>query len=169
VTVALGAEMLLTGGLAASVEDGRARMERAIEGGAAAERFAAMVAALGGPRDLMERPEAHLAAAEVVRPVPAPRAGLVAGIDNRALGLAVVALGGGRMRAADPVDHAVGLTGLAGLGAAVSAGDPLAFVHARTDAEAEAAARTVNAAYEIAEDAPARGPLIARRIAGSAA
>jgi thymidine phosphorylase len=168
VTVALGAEMLLTGKLAASLDDGKAKMDRAIESGAAAERFARMVAALGGPKDMMERPDLHLARAEIVRPVAAPSGGHVTAIDNRALGLTVVALGGGRTRAQDPIDHAVGLTGLAGLGAKLAKGDPLATVHARTEAQATAAARAVAAAYTLADAAPATGPLIARRLEGGA-
>jgi thymidine phosphorylase len=127
-----------------------------------------MVVALGGPPDLMERPDRHLAAAPVVRMVKAPRAGFVSAVDNRALGLAVVALGGGRTRAADPVDHAVGLTGLAGLGAEVGPDAPLAVVHARGDAAAERAAADVAAAYAIADAAPTRGLLIAERIVGRA-
>jgi thymidine phosphorylase len=166
VTVALGAEMLLTGGLVQSVDEGLARMDHAVTSGAAAEIFARMVVALGGPADLLERPAAHLAAAEVIRPVVAPAGGIVDRIDNRGLGLAVVALGGGRTRAADPIDHAVGLTELVGLGGTVSKGDPLAMVHARSDAAAEAAAQTVLAAYGIGSAMPAIGPLIAKRLEG---
>jgi thymidine phosphorylase len=169
VTVALGAEMLLTGKLAASVDDGRRKMEQAIASGAAAEKFAEMVAALGGPRDLMERPDRYLAQPGVIRNVSAQADGFVSAIDNRALGVAVVALGGGRTRAADPVDHAVGLTGLAGLGAELAEGDPLAVVHARTEAAVEAAARAVTAAYLIADTPPTIGPLVAKRLEGSAA
>jgi thymidine phosphorylase len=168
VTVALGAEMLLTGKLAASIDEGRAKMERAIDTGAAAERFQRMVAALGGPADLVERPDAHLEAAPVILAVPAPEDGFVAAIGNRALGIAVVALGGGRTRAADPVDHAVGLTGLAGLGVKVARGDPLAVVHARTRDAAKAAARDVTAAYTLGGAAPEVGPVIARRMQGAA-
>ncbi|MGL4240067.1 MAG: thymidine phosphorylase, partial [Beijerinckiaceae bacterium] len=168
VTVALGAEMLLSGKLATSVADGKAKMERAIASGAAAEKFSEMVAALGGPRDLVEKPAKHLAAAPVVRRVPAPAAGHVSAIDNRGLGLAVVALGGGRTRAQDPIDHAVGLTELAGLGVKLAKGDPLATVHARTEAAADAAAMAVTSAYSFAADAPAIGPLIARRLEGAA-
>jgi thymidine phosphorylase len=168
VTVALGAEMLLTGKLAASIDEGRVKMEHAIDTGAAAERFQRMVAALGGPADLVERPDAHLEAAPVILAVPAPEDGFVAAIGNRALGIAVVALGGGRTRAADPVDHAVGLTGLAGLGVKVARGDPLAVVHARTRDAAKAAARDVTAAYTLGGAAPEVGPVIARRMQGAA-
>jgi thymidine phosphorylase len=166
VTVALGAEMLVSGGLAASVAEGQARMEAAISSGAAAETFAAMVTALGGPGDLLARPDMYLAMAGIVRPVPAPRDGFVASIDNRGLGIAVVALGGGRTRAADPIDHAVGLTGLAGLGRRVSKGEPLAFVHARSGDAADSAARAVLSAYVVGDKAPVAGPLIAQRLEG---
>ena len=66
VTVALGAEMLRLGGLTGSAGEGRDRIAEAVASGAAAERFARMVAALGGPSDLVERPNRHLAAAPVV-------------------------------------------------------------------------------------------------------
>jgi thymidine phosphorylase len=169
VTVALGAEMLLLGGLATHPDEARAKIADAVVSGRAAERFARMVVALGGPADLLERPEKHLAVAPVVRPVVSPGSGFIGAIDTRALGVAVVALGGGRTRAADPVDHAVGLSGLASLGQAVAKGDPLAFVHARSEAAAEAAAQTVRSAYSIAASVISAGPVIAERIAGKAA
>ena len=125
VTTALCAEVLQLGGLAADRAEALAAIERALVTGAAAERFARMVAALGGPTDLLERPERHLPAAPVVRPVVARRAGVVAAMDARAVGLAVVALGGGRRHADDTIDHAVGLGALRGLGETVAAGDPL--------------------------------------------
>jgi thymidine phosphorylase len=104
-----------------------------------------------------------------ILPVPSPKAGFVGAIDNRALGIAVVALGGGRTRAADAIDHAVGLTGLAGLGARVSLGQPLAMVHARTAAAAEAAVEAIVAAYGLLDTAPVVGPLIAKRLQGAVA
>ncbi|MBV1703979.1 MAG: thymidine phosphorylase, partial [Hyphomicrobiales bacterium] len=132
VTVALGAESLLQVGLARDADEARAKLARAIEGGAAAARFARMVAALGGPTDLLERPEAHLAAAPLVIDAPPARAGFVGAIDVRAVGLAVVELGGGRRRAQDAIDPAVGLADLAPPGARVGPGAPLARIHART-------------------------------------
>ena len=141
-TVALGGELLAAGGLAADDAEGRGRIEQAFASGRAAEIFGRMVAALGGPADFMEKPEKHLKAAPLVRPVMAERAGTVTAIDTRAIGIAVVALGGGRMRAEDAIDHSVGFSRLAGLGAEVGPDAPLALVHARDEAaaaEAEAA------------------------------
>ena len=74
-----------------------------------------MVAALGGPADLVERPETHLTAAPVMRDVTAPRAGYIARIATREIGLAVVTLGGGRVQPGDEIDHRVGVDALAGM------------------------------------------------------
>jgi thymidine phosphorylase len=164
VTLALCAEMLVVAGLAPDLAAARVRLQHALDSGAAAERFARMVSALGGPHDLLERPDAHLATAPLVLPVPAPRSGRVGQVDCRALGLAVVGLGGGRQRPQDPIDFAVGLTSLAELGATIEAGAPLAHVHARTDDAAERAVRAVQAAYTIADGGPLLSPLIVQAV-----
>lgn len=123
-----------------------------------------MVAALGGPRDVLA--DAQLPVAPVIQPVPAPRAGHVQRLDVRALGYAVVALGGGRVRPGDRVDPRVGLDRVVGRGAAVQTGDPLAFVHAADEAAAEAAIAAVLAAVQIGDEAPMALPLIAEVISG---
>ena len=165
VVVALGAEMLLLGGLARDIDEGRRRIAAALDSGAAAERFARMVSALGGPTDLLERPRHHLPEAPVTLAVTPQQTGHVRAIDTRAVGLAVVALGGGRTRPQDPIDHAVGLTRLAGLGAPVGPGQPLALVHARSPEAAQEAAARMLAAYEIGE-ALEVGPVVVERLAG---
>jgi thymidine phosphorylase len=164
VVVALGADMLTLGGLTPTNGAGVEAMTAALDSGAAAERFAAMVRGLGGPSDLVEHPERHLAAAPIVRAVNPRRRGLVTAIDTRAVGLAVVALGGGRTRPQDPVDHAVGLTELAAVGDTVGADRPLAVIHARSDAAADAAADALQAAYRIGGRAAAPLPVVLERI-----
>ena len=155
VTVALAADLLVLGGLAKDAGEGGAKIEAALSSGRAAGIFGKMVAALGGPSDFVERPEKHLAAAPVVRAVPSPRAGVVEAIDTRAVGIAVVELGGGRARAEDRIDPAVGFTRLAGMGAKVGGSDaPLALVHARTESAADRAAATLAAAYAISDRVP---------------
>ena len=102
VTVALAAEMLVLGGLAADAAEGTRKIEDAFASGRAAEIFGRMVAALGGPADFVERPDVHLTPAQVIRPVSAEQTGIVAAIDTRAIGIAVIELGGGRLRAERP-------------------------------------------------------------------
>ena len=168
VTVALSAEMLVLGRLASSLEDARSRIEQALASGRAAETFQRMVAALGGPGDLLERPAAHLQAAPVVRPVHPERAGSVQSIATRDIGVAVVAIGGGRTRPQDPIDHAVGIHELAGLGERVDGERPLGLVHARTEAAAEAAARALRQAYVVGDAPAARGPVVLERMGAAA-
>ena len=96
------------------------------------------------------------------------RAGFVVAIDARAIGLAVVELGGGRARAADAIDPAVGLTELRRLGAEVGPDAPLARVHARSADEAEAAARRLRAAYRLGDAPPTPADPVVERIAAVA-
>lgn len=164
VTVHLGGELLALCGAAPTAEDGRIAIARAFESGRAAEIFAKMVTALGGPTDYMERFEDYAPRAPVIRDLPAPGAGFVSLIDARALGNAVVELGGGRRRPEDAIDPAVGLTQTAPLGAVIAAGDPLCTIHAASeDAWARAAAR-IRAAYVFAETPPEIPEPVLRRI-----
>ncbi|MGH7355704.1 MAG: thymidine phosphorylase [Candidatus Rokuibacteriota bacterium] len=165
VTAALAAELLVLGGLAHDRDEAFRAVERVLVSGAAAERFARMVAALGGPSDLVERPDRHLSRAPVEVAVVPERAGVITHVDARALGLLLLRLGGGRHRAEDAVDSAVGLDDVRGVGDAVGADQPIAVVHARTAADAEAAGAALRRAVTVTDGpAPAPGSLVIRRI-----
>src|SRR5215210_6982214 len=156
VTLALSAELLVLGGVDPDAGRARAAAERALDGGAAAERFAAMVRELGGPDDILEAPDRHLPKAAVT---VAAEEGTVSAVDVRAVGLAVVALGGGRTREDDPVDHSVGLTDVAAPGESVAPGGrPLAMVHASDEQSALRATRALRDAYVLGNDAPREAP-----------
>jgi thymidine phosphorylase len=160
VTLALAAQMLVSGGLAADPAQARAKLNAALDSGAAVERFARMVRALGGPADLVEASERHLGDTPVVCDVTAPHAGYVTRIDCRALGLAVVGLGGGRRRPEDGIDYQVGLTDLVELGQYVDAGAPLARVHARDPSAIQHAAGEIQAAFTLAATATTVPPTV---------
>jgi thymidine phosphorylase len=162
-TLRLAASLLTQGGLAPDEETAGADAQRALESGAAAEVFARMVAALGGPADLLERPDDHLAQAPVQRAVLGD--GIVTGMDCRAVGLVITGLGGNRARETDAIDPAVGLTNIARVGERLGPGRPLAIVHARDETGAEAAERALRAAVETGEEAPPARPVVAGRIA----
>ncbi|NDW04676.1 thymidine phosphorylase [Jiella pacifica] len=164
VTLALAAEMLTLSGLAPNVEAGLAIARRALDSGAAAERFGRMVSRLGGPADFVGRTAAYLPQAPLVRPVPAAEAAIVTTVDARALGLAVVELGGGRRLPEEAIDHAVGLTALAEIGQAIARDEPLALIHARDEAGFQRAAARVRAAYGLGETAVETGEPVLGRI-----
>ncbi len=165
VTVALSAEMLVIGGLRPDLAEARVAVEEAFTSGRAAEIFGSMVSALGGPADFVSNAERYLVKAPVVKPVYAPQAGTIAAIDARAIGVAVVGLGGGRTRPQDAIDPSVGFSALAGLGENVGPDQPLGFVHAASDSAADAAAAALVAAYQLG-DRPERGPSVIERVGG---
>jgi thymidine phosphorylase len=155
VTLALSAELLVLGDVQPDAAAAREAAEQALDGGAAAESFAAMVRELGGPADIMEAPDRHLEQAPVTVAAEPEEAGTVTKVNVREVGLAVVALGGGRSREDDPVDHSVGLTEIAAPGEEVAAGGaPLAMVHATDEESARRAADALRAAYELGDSAP---------------
>jgi thymidine phosphorylase len=159
VTLALCAEALVLGGLAPDADRARVAAADALESGAAAERFGAMVVALGGPADLVDVPSRHLPSAPVIVEIEPASRGVVSAVDVRAVGIAIVDLGGGRAREDDIVDHAVGLTEVAALGEHVEPGGrPLALVHARDEESARRAADAVRAAYVVGDAGPDRVP-----------
>ncbi len=164
VTIALGGLVLELAGLCERAAEGQAMIAAAFQNGAAAERFGKMVSALGGPEDFVEKAESYLPKAAVVDEVAAPETGFISQIDGKALGFAVVDLGGGRQRQDDVLDYAVGLDQLAGLGTHVEKGDPIAIIHARDSAALDAAKSAILAAYQVAPDVPDAHPLIVKRI-----
>jgi thymidine phosphorylase len=164
-TVALGGEVLALGGLAADAADGEGRIARAITSGQATEIFGEMVAALGGPVDFTERWRDRLPAARVMVDVHASDPGIVQSIDARALGEAVVHLGGGRLRGTDKLDLAVGLSDIARIGDKVDSNRPLARVHAASEDAARAIAGGLREAFSLGDTAPDPIPLIHERIA----
>jgi len=157
-TLALSAQLLQLGGLAPTLAAGQALAEAALSSGRAAECFARMVAGLGGPADVLT--EARLPAAPVQVDLVAPRDGVLASMDARALGLVVVELGGGRRRASDTVDPRVGLSDIQPLGSLLRAGDPLLRVHAASAAQAQAACQSLLASITLADDAAPVGPVV---------
>ena len=165
VTVELSAEMLVIGGLRPDLAEARVAIEEAFTSGRAAEIFGSMISALGGPIDFVTKADSYLAKAPVVKPVHAPEAGTIAAVDARAIGVAVVGLGGGRTRPQDAIDPSVGFSSLAGLGEDVGPDRPLGFVHAASDAAADAASAALIAAYRLG-DRPERGPSVIERVEG---
>ncbi|MDI6771291.1 MAG: thymidine phosphorylase [bacterium] len=161
----LGGWMLVLGGRAVSPEEGSEELLRRLRSGDALRKFEALVSAQGGDARVVGDP-GRLPSAPLRLPVPAPAAGVVAGIDAEAVGLAAMQLGAGRTRKGEVVDPAVGVVIERPAGAAVKVGESLATIHARSEEAGLAAAREVAAAFEIAESAPAEAPVIRGVIRG---
>jgi thymidine phosphorylase len=164
IVLAFAAEMLASSGIVASPDEGNERAAEALSSGKAGDVFARMVHVLGGPSDLLERPDAYLARAPCIRPVPAPRSGWLCACDAREIGMRVIDLGGGRRHPSDRIDHRVGFSDLLPLGTYVECGDPIGMVHAADESAAEAAMSALGANYGIGDSQPALPAVISARL-----
>ena len=166
VVIGLGSELLMmTSGLARDQDQAKTSLEAALVSGEALSRFDQMVAALGGPSDFSQSANNHLPAASIVRDVCSLRAGFVSSIDTRALGLAVVQLGGGRTHPDDEIDLSVGLDRTVRLGDFLEVGEPICRVHAANEAAAEHVKGIITQAV-VVDDKPADIlPIVIERVA----
>jgi pyrimidine-nucleoside phosphorylase len=138
----------------------RDRAEATLRDGSALEAYDRWIRAQGG-----DPSEDALPQARVVRTVTAEREGYVGRLGALAVGLAAMHLGAGRVTKDDEIDHAVGVVCLKKRGDRVEAGDVLAEVHAQAEAQVEAAAADVLAAYELTDEQPKTGGVILETLA----
>jgi thymidine phosphorylase len=149
VVMTLGQELLLASSVVKDAKDGRCLLDTALDSGEAAERFEKMVAALGGPADLLTSSLRRLPTAPIVCAVESDEPGMIVSMDTRALGQIVAELGGGRIHPTDVIDPAVGIDHCARIGDTVDRGSVLCWVHTRTQADAEYASQRVRAAFAV--------------------
>jgi len=164
--LSLSSELLQLGGLASDNEEAGKLVRSSLDSGRAAEQFAVMVAAQGGPSGLLQNPEAFLPLAPVVRPVFADSSGFVRNIDARAVGSTVVALGGGRRRVEDTIDPSVGIAEIIGVGQYVDSGIPLAVIHAASESDWKQAADQLKSSFQIGPGQVEGLPVIYARVEG---
>ena len=162
VTYALGVEMLLLAGAASNAADARSRLESSVSSGRALETLGLVIEAQGGNRAVIEDP-GILPQAGAVEVFRAPRSGVVAAVEPRRIGRAILELGGGRMTIEDAIDPSVGFVITVKPGDAVRAGDPVASVFARDDAGAAGGLAALGKAIAIGDEGRLT-PLITHRI-----
>lgn len=160
ITMALCAEALILKNLAAGREEAREKLQQALDSGKAAELFAKMVAALGGPADFMEDPWKYLPKAPIVRPVYARKDGYVSAMDTRSVGMAVILLGGQRKTPDQRLDYSVGFTDFAGIGEEVGSDRPVAMIHAANEETFAEAEKMIQNIVETSPEKPAESPVI---------
>lgn len=164
VTIALCAEMLLVAGKAADRDEATRLCNEAVTSGRAAEKFAAMVAALGGPTDLLDNYDDHLPQAPCIRPVLAQ--GIVTAVNTRAVGNAIIELGGGRRQVGEALDLSVGFSNIAAIGTQLDKDTPLAVIHAASEDAAARAEKNLLAAVSLGEEMPAERPVVCEILTG---
>lgn len=157
--LSIGARMLVLGGLVASVEDGRGKLEKIMATGEAVDKLAEMVEAQGGDKAEVYHPE-KLPQARILHAITAPQDGYVTAIDAEAVGHASVVLGAGRLTKEMPIDLAVGFVLHKKRGDLVRAGEPLLTVHANQETLLKSALEELEGAFQIAEQPPGEQILI---------
>ena len=163
-TLALAAEMMLVGRLAADADSARGQAAEALDSGRPLERFARVVELQGGDPLVVEgaRP---LPTSSIQRAVGADREGFVGAIDPLALGHGVIELGGGRSRLGDEIDPSVGFVLEVGVGDRVGRSQPLGVVHARGEEGAIRAGAVLRRAVSVVDEPPGDGiPLVSHRV-----
>ncbi len=163
VIYALGAEMMLLGGIASNRAAARVRLSRAIASGAAAEKFQEVIEAQGGNPAVVDDP-ALLPQADACELFRAPCRGFVARVEPRAVGRGIIALGGGRTRIEDRVDPRVGFVITAKPGDWVESGEPLATIFARDAAGVDAGMAALTAAIRFGDEVEHPLPLVSHRV-----
>jgi pyrimidine-nucleoside phosphorylase len=163
----VAAELSQLGGVAASTNQGLEQAQTALSSGAAWEKLVALVRAQGGDVSQIENPD-HLPHARLVQATPAPRSGYLAELDARQVGLAAVALGAGRARKEEAIDHAVGVVVHYKVGEYVEAGTPLFTVHANDETRLAEAETRLLAAHTFSNEPVEPYPLFYRRVSSSA-
>lgn len=166
VVLALCAEMLIVTGLEADLDHALKRCDKAVTSGQAAERFDEMCVALGGPAGFVANSAKYLAKAPVVKPVHTT--GFLAEVNVRAVGNAIIELGGGRHQVGEELDLSVGFSEVARIGTLLDGETPLAIIHAASDDDADKAAKLLLDACVTQESAPTIGPVIHEKLAGDA-
>jgi len=163
VTYALGAEMLLLGGVVTDRDDARRRMEVAISSGKAACKFEQIIEAQGGNPAVVEDPSLLPQAAEC-EIFFAPRDGVIAQVEPKAIGRGITLLGGGRTRVEDTVNPSVGFVITARPGDMVHAGEPLATVFAHDRQGIANGLGVLRQAIRIGDEAEPPLPLVSHRV-----
>jgi len=161
----VAAEMLLLGGVADDPEAARMRVSELLSSGQAWERFVAWIGAQGGDTGQVENPD-RLPSAPVRRQVLANDEGNVAQVDAREVALTAVALGAGREKKGEPIDHSVGIEVLCRVGDTIEAGQPLFVVHAQSEQAAQAATQRLLRSVRLADEPVAPLPAVYEVIRG---
>ncbi|MCP4393837.1 MAG: thymidine phosphorylase [Alphaproteobacteria bacterium] len=148
--MALCSEMLVIGGVCGGYEDANSKLQASLDSGKALELFARMVDCLGGDASVVDKPDAVLPKAPVIRPIFAEKEGVIAEMNTRDVGLAIISLGGGRTNPSQAINSAVGFFEFADVGESVdTSSKPIAVVHAASETDADRAENQIQKAVKV--------------------
>ena len=164
ITLALCTDLLVISKLAANENEARQKLQKALDSGAALEKFAAMITALGGPADFCDNPDKYLPRAKIIRPVFAKKSGHVKAMQTRDIGMSIVGLKGGRVHPEQKLDYAAGFSDFCQIGDPADKEHPLAVIHAQSETDYERAAAELQAAITVGAGKPVQNKSIIEKI-----
>lgn len=150
IVINLAAELLVVSGISEDIASGIEQLESALSSGKAAAIFQSMVTSHGGPDDLLDSMNDHLARANVITPyLPAISAkSYLKSMDGRALGNLLITLGGGRRTTQDSIDYSVGFSDIKSIGDTVYPNKPLLMIHANSEEDAAKAKQELDGIFD---------------------
>ena len=154
ITKALASELLVNAKIMPDIRTAEMKVEEKITSGEALEKFAKMVHALGGPADFCEKSEYYMENADFIKPLYAPKNGYISAMDTRKIGMALIALHGGRTNPAQNIDHATGFENFCQIGDMVDEQTPLTIIHAQNEDEYNEASKMLLDAIQISAEKP---------------
>ncbi len=160
VVVALATSMLISAKVANTEDEAKTKINHALSSGAAAEIFSKMIAALGGPSNLMEAPWESMNKANVIKDVVATHSGYISAMQTRDIGMSIVGMKGGRTANGQMIDHTVGFDRILPVGTVINRGDVVARIHAADEDQAAKASQEYLTALSISEVKPEAVPVI---------
>lgn len=160
VVVALAVSMLISSKIANTEAEAKTKINAVLANGEAAEIFSKMIAALGGPNNLLEAPWESMTKANVIKDVIATRSGYISGMQTRDIGLSIVGMKGGRTANGQLIDHSVGFDRILPVGTVVNKGDAVARIHATNEDQAAKASQEYLTALNISETKTEELPVI---------
>jgi len=152
--------MLQLSGIEPELVSARAKSQETLFSGQAAQVFEQMIYALGGPVDLLEKTADYLVPMPIINPILSESSGYITEMDVRAIGLNMIHLKAGRIKASDPIDHGVGLTDIVNIGQWIDTGQPLAYAHVRNDDQIQYLQKTLPATLHFSKNLPEAAPLV---------
>ena len=159
-TLCLCSEALMLKNIVASKQEAYEKLQQALDTGKAAECFEKMVAALGGPADILEDPFRYLPKAPIIRPVYTDKTGYVCAMNTHKIGATMITLGGQRKHLDQRLDLSVGFTNFVQIGDKLEKDCPIAFVHAANEDSFTAAQKQLQSAIEFSDEKPVETPVV---------
>lgn len=156
----LTAAILVQCKIAESAEQAKQKINAVLTSGEALERFGRNIELQGGDPGICDKPEKLLEKGIKKVAVTATNSGYVTDIDTFAIGSALVGIGGGRVKAEDGVDPAVGFECGANLGDTVRTGDIVGTIYCRTRKQADSISEKLRNAYKIGPESPRPAKLV---------